>query len=390
MLKNIVKLKYLNLALMLGITLSLPACGGGGSSSKTLKILNGVFKDSNVAGLSFISGKQNGVTDKNGSFRYEEGNKVAFSIGKVQLGETLGKAVITPLDLVKNGTLNSPEVINKARFLMMLDKDNNPSNGIEISPKVAKKADTWLPVNFASSSYPNETIFKYLVDASVADAISHSIPSIETATKHLRTTLLCANTGAYIGAYSGNETGIIALILDPVTGDVKGASYNPDNQVSAEIKGTSPLNYDTKLSFISAEDSAKKFDGKFISTEIMEGDWIDIARPLRKGAFKAERIADPINTEYKFTSSYIGNNKGIFTFNVDKDNKILGSAYSVIKQKKTALTGTLSGKNFSARTADGTAINGILNTETNAVIGVWSNVAALQTGTFSGGGCKIN
>ena len=389
MLKNIVNFKKTNIGLALTITLSLSACGGGGSSS-SVKILKGVFKDSNVAGLSYVSGKQKGVTEKNGGFKYEENNTVAFSIGKVPLGSGAGKAIMTPLDLVVDGKLNSAEVINKARFLMMLDKDNNVSNGIEISSQVLTKAKSWAPINFASTSFPTQTVFKYLVDASVADSISHAIPSAETATKHLRTTLLCANSGAYVGNYTGDESGNIALILDPVTGEVKGASYNPDNQVSVEVKSTSPIEYDTDLSFISAEDSAKKFTGKFTSTESLEGSWFDVSQPLRKGNFTAERIIDSGDTVYRYTVSYIGGDKGLFAFNVDRNNKITGSAYSIIKQDKTTLTGTLKGKNFSVRTSNGTAVNGILNTETQAITGVWSNVSALQTGTFSGGGCRLN
>ncbi len=389
MLKNRVNLKNLNLGLTLAVILSLTACGGGGSSSN-VKILKGVFKDSNVAGLSYISGKQKGITDKNGGFKYEENNAVAFSIGKVALGSGTGKAIMTPLDLVVDGKLNSTEVINKARFLMMLDKDNNVSNGIEISSKVSTKAKSWAPINFASTSFPSQTVFQYLIDASVEDSISHAIPSIETATKHLRTSLLCANSGAYIGSYSGDESGSLALILDPVTGEVKGASYNPANQVSVEVKSTSPIDYDTDLSFISAEDSAKKFTGKFSSSELLGGSWFDVSRPLRKGEFTAERMPDSAATVYRYNVSYIGSDKGVFTFNVDKNNKITGSAYSVIKRNKTTLTGSLNGKSFSAKTSNGTTINGILNTETQSLTGVWSNVSALQTGTFTGGGCRLN
>ncbi len=383
-------IKHAKVKLFLAASLALSACGGGGGSSSA-KILNGVFKDTNVAGLSYLSGKLKGVTDQNGGFKYEEGSHVSFSVGKVQLGSAPGKPVMTPLDLVANGTLNSDEVINKVRFLMMLDKDNNPNNGIQISSKVLKKAESWAPVNFASASFPEQAVIDYLVDASVADGISHTIPDKNLALKHFRTTLLCANTGAYIGDYSGSESGKIAMVLDPVTGEVKGASYNPDNQVSVEVKSIEPIDYDANLSFVSAEDSAKKFTGKFSSTELMEGSWFDVSRSQQKGNFSAKRIADSNSSAiYRYTVSYTGNDKGVFYFNIDRKNKISGSAYSVIKQKKVSLSGTLNGKSFSARSSDGTQINGIINLQTQALTGVWSNVSLLQTGTFSGGGCRSN
>lgn len=390
MLKNKVNFRILSIGFVLGSSLAITACGGGGSSSSAVKILNGIFKDSRVSGLSYISGEQKGITGKNGDFKYEEGNTVSFSVGGVPLGSGLGKAVMTPVDLGVNSKLTSKEVTNKVRFLMMLDKDNNANNGIEISSRVSAKAKSWGPIDFAALSFPSQTVFKYLVDASVADGVSHAMPTPENAVKHLRTTLLCANTGAYVGSYKGGESGSIALILDPVTGAVKGSSYNPENQVSVEIKSTSLIDYDKDLSFTSAEDSAKKFTGKYTSTELIEGTWEDVSRPLRKGDFSAMRLTDSANSIYRYTFSYKGSDKGVYAFNIDSNNKITGAAYSVIKGKKLPLTGSLNGKNFSARVSDGTIINGILNTETQSVTGVWSNVSALQTGIFTGGGCRLN
>ena len=386
--KYILVNRSFQLALLISSALSIASCGGG--SSETIKELEGTFKDSNVSGLSYTSGNIHGITDQKGKFKYEEGKDIAFSIGEVKLGSSHGKSIITPLDLTENGKLASTEVINIARFLMMLDADNNPSNGISISNKVTKKAKEWLPINFDSSSFPSQAVIGYLVESSVEDNAVHKLPTADEATKHLRTTLLCANTGSFIGSYSGVENGSISLMLDPVTGAVKGSSYNPDNKVSVEVKNTTPIDYDTGLSFISAENSAKIFAGKFTSTDKIEGNWRDISRPTRKGEFVTTRIEETANIKYRYTASFLGNDKGVLSFGIDHKNKITGSLFSVSTQKENKLEGSLNGTKFSAKTTNGTVINGIVKNETQELSGVWSNVDSLQTGTFSGGGCIVN
>jgi hypothetical protein len=81
-----------------------------------------LFIDAPVAGVRYVSGTLTGITDDRGEFRYPAGETVRFFIGDIALGTAVqGKAVITPLDLVPDGTLDSPAVINIARLLQSLD-----------------------------------------------------------------------------------------------------------------------------------------------------------------------------------------------------------------------------------------------------------------------------
>ena len=83
---------------------------------------SGQFIDAPVQGLRYESGSLSGTTGKLGEFEYETGNTVRFFIGDITLGEAVkGKSVITPLDLVPNGTIDIPSVINIARLLQSLD-----------------------------------------------------------------------------------------------------------------------------------------------------------------------------------------------------------------------------------------------------------------------------
>jgi hypothetical protein len=85
---------------------------------------DGTLVDAPVAGVRYESGALAGITGDSGEFRYEVGNTVRFFIGEIALGEpVMGKAVITPLDLVANGAADTPAVINIARLLQSLDSD---------------------------------------------------------------------------------------------------------------------------------------------------------------------------------------------------------------------------------------------------------------------------
>lgn len=83
---------------------------------------NGRLIDAPVQGVRYESGSVSGITGDLGEFQYEAGNTVRFFIGDIALGEAVkGKAVITPLDMVPNGTFDTPAVINIARLLQSFD-----------------------------------------------------------------------------------------------------------------------------------------------------------------------------------------------------------------------------------------------------------------------------
>ena len=82
----------------------------------------GKFVDGPVAGLRYVSGSVIGVTGAAGELQYELDSSVQFFIGDIPLGEPArGKAIMTPLDLVPDGTIDNPAVINIARLLQSLD-----------------------------------------------------------------------------------------------------------------------------------------------------------------------------------------------------------------------------------------------------------------------------
>ena len=378
-------------AVIIVSALSLSACGGG--SSKSTKVLNGVFKDSNVAGLSFISGEEEGVTNDKGEFSYEEAQSVAFSIGGVALGSGAGKSVMTPLDLVENGSFASDEVINKTRFLMMLDENNKPSDGIVISSKVQEKAKSWGLVDFSSDNFPTADVNSIVVDASVEDGISHALPTIATAGAHLKTTILCASSGAFVGTYKGTEEGNFAFIVDPVAGDVKGSTYKASAEAPVEVMTTTGVDYGNDFEFVSSEAGAKSFTGKLSSADAMSGLWVDSANADNKGDFTGSRLGGKSDAVYRYTVVYksnSGDTQGLYTFDVSKSNKVTGTSYDVSSKKESELSGKIKDNKLTVDTKDGTELTGFIVDDTLSITGVWINGNQQSNGSFEGGGCRLN
>jgi len=116
----------------------LSSCGGDGGDAPAS--ITGVFLDSPVSGLQYEANPsgQTGTTRGGGKFICKEGDTIGFYVGDVALGQTLCKEIATPIDLVpgaidETDPIENPIVTNIARFLLSLDNDLDPSNGINIS-----------------------------------------------------------------------------------------------------------------------------------------------------------------------------------------------------------------------------------------------------------------
>ncbi len=130
--------RYLFLSVSAVILLALAGCGGLDSGVKSVPALKGVFMDGPVGGLNYATPTLKGVTQADGVFEYQTGETVTFSIGSVVLGSTVGKPVVTPLDLFADAKGAADQrVVNVCVVLQTLDQDGNAENGILITEKVA-------------------------------------------------------------------------------------------------------------------------------------------------------------------------------------------------------------------------------------------------------------
>ncbi|MEC3978025.1 CocE/NonD family hydrolase [Amycolatopsis sp. H20-H5] len=113
-----------------------------------------------VAGLQFDTPTCSGVTDHAGTFRFRDGEVVTFSVGRVMVGVVRGAERLTIADLVArvDGNLSKvadPALTNIARFLLTLDEDGNPDNGITVSPQMHELvADRAIDFRYQVMSLP--------------------------------------------------------------------------------------------------------------------------------------------------------------------------------------------------------------------------------------------
>src|SRR5690606_10236512 len=132
-------------ALILATSLAIAACGGGGGSSKKndgpgkgggdATVQTGIFVDSPVAGVSYKTKTQSGVTNAFGEYDYLPDEEVTFFIGDLKFPPVKASGIVTPADIAKdNETLQT----NILQILQTLDTDGDPSNGITIREDAAE------------------------------------------------------------------------------------------------------------------------------------------------------------------------------------------------------------------------------------------------------------
>jgi hypothetical protein len=95
--------------------------------------------------------------------------------------------------------------LNRVRFLMMLDRDGDPRNGIQISAAVTAAAASWAPVDFNTTDLP-AALGAVIQQARTADGGSHALPDAPSAQAFLRAAYACAYSGDYQGTYAADAT----------------------------------------------------------------------------------------------------------------------------------------------------------------------------------------
>jgi len=116
---------------------------------------------SNIEGLFYLSGETSGITDIDGTFEYEEGEPLIFSIGDIVIGQSSGAATLT----LSSFAVTNDVLTNITRFMEVLDDDDNPDNGILIIEAVRDLA-------IGESIDFNQTTTAFIDDGNVQTVVS--------------------------------------------------------------------------------------------------------------------------------------------------------------------------------------------------------------------------
>jgi len=192
-------------------------CGGGGGGDNGVvnppppTTTTGVFVDSVTQGIAYTCGSTTGLTDAKGTFSFAAGDSCTFKVGGITLGSAKGKSVISPVDLVAGATSEADAIVtNIAQFLISLDNDNNPGNGIVIDPAV-QTAMAGQTLDFTQATAAFETAAQTVVDAAIP---GRTLVSPATAQSHLGATLVGLFAGNYSCSYTGTTSGSVTVSID--------------------------------------------------------------------------------------------------------------------------------------------------------------------------------
>jgi para-nitrobenzyl esterase len=128
----------------------------------------GMFQGIPIEGLSYKTHTLSGVMDKKGQFRYNTGESVVFSIGKLILGETLGKETISLIDIVPGAENSSDQrVINLCILIQTLNEEGNINKGIRFSENIVTIVSEYseqLNFNQPPKAFRSDPVLKNLME----------------------------------------------------------------------------------------------------------------------------------------------------------------------------------------------------------------------------------
>jgi hypothetical protein len=233
--------------IMIAILFSTMACSsghGGGVVATPESARLGFFLDAPVDGLQFSTPSWSGITGlstargyfyweqrtylpgitglpgEQGTFFYQDGEHVTFSIGGVYLGSEAVKSIMTPVDL---GTIikstADPAVINISRLLLTLDQDQNPDNGIQITGDIREALEDFK-VNFSNPSLDGTAAIQMILDHLKSEGVypeeeETDIISAEEAQIHLENLLTQIEAEEEAIAEEAQNIPLIASIGSP-------------------------------------------------------------------------------------------------------------------------------------------------------------------------------
>lgn len=193
--------------------LVLTGCGGSGGSGggSGSEPHSARFVDNAVTGLHYICNQAQDpkTTGAQGGLECPQGATVRFLVGDIELGETVlndNTLFITPANLADEGADETDNTVtNIGRFLISLDVDQNPDNGIQIDPASHQQLGLAIDFNQTPAAFTTAV-------ASTLEMLTAGLPdgpfalvSPQRARDHLIVGLHLTNAGFYSGTVSYDD-----------------------------------------------------------------------------------------------------------------------------------------------------------------------------------------
>ena len=397
---------------------SIAGCGGGSggvsltsqpptSALPAVAKATGTFYIGNVNGLSYTSGSTGGALSPDGQFQYEliDGveQPVSFSVAGIVLGATLGKKVVTPVDLATNGSVDSVEVINKTTLLRLLSQDPTSRVNVRIDQRLLDNAANfaWPQPDFTLLEFSTSPeIVQIIGDINAFLSTQKSVPTFAESQMYLKQRIYCAASGIYYGDIAGQDTGHIIFGINPLNGGMTTLGWSDTAQniifipQPASPQFTSTVRFNSGPSF-----SGDNYNGVILNYADAEGTW-DNTISQTSGTFTAQHLDINLSVKHHFSAAYIAlfpvfgpGPAGTYSFNLYDDGTVVGTQVNIAfgATTTTAITGTWGNNLLTAKVNEGATINALLNFDNMTIGGEWTDPnAPITSGGISGTGCQLN
>jgi hypothetical protein len=169
----------------------------GGTAPPPPPPTTGVFTGGSVKGLHYRTPSHSGLTDEAGTFTYVPGERVAFSIGGIELGSALGAPQINVFTLlghappttelalrteinnaVEDNITDFVQVANRAHLLFALDVDHNGANGIDLGTWDAQLTDADLQFDVPMDDFSSVEFRRFARLHGIAYKFSSELPLV--------------------------------------------------------------------------------------------------------------------------------------------------------------------------------------------------------------------
>lgn len=172
--------RFLSFILGIYIILTFIGCNNDHDSSAVTTLKDGYYLDSAVSGIKYKCGEHEGITDKEGRFKFQDNDSCILSISDILLKEITADSLTDGIKVVEdNATI--------AAFLQTLDKDGNVENGIEITEDIVNTLKTAKVKTIPQNEAELATIYNRLKND--VDDYKGSLVTTDEASKHMEATL---------------------------------------------------------------------------------------------------------------------------------------------------------------------------------------------------------
>lgn len=406
------KIKYSGVFIS-SVLVLMTGCGSGSepttlpSPAPVVTTQQGNFYLGNISGVNYVSGNTSGTISTEGEFEYEliDGieQPVEFSVAGIELGTTLGKSVVTPIDLVVDGTVDSVQAINKTALLRLLSVDPSSKFNVNIDQRLIDNATdfAWPQPDFTSTEFSTSTqMVQILGDINVFLLSQKSIPTFGESQAYFKQRMYCAASGIYYGDIAGDDTGHLTFGINPIDGSMTTLGWSDTAQNFIFVQAPASPDYAGAIRFVSgASLSGDNYDGVITHFSVAQGTWTNTIAQT-SGTFTAEHLDRDVSAVHHFSAAYIAvypvfgpGPAGTYSFSLHQDGTVTGTQVNIAfgSTTTTPITGTWDNRLLSATVEGGATINASLDFGNMAMFGEWSDSnAPITSGGIIGTGCQLN